>query len=144
MTLELRPAQGGDHGEAEAILVASGLPTADLGTDAVQLFLAVAGSRTVGVGGLEVAGSVGLLRSVAVKAPERGNGFGRAICGRLEERARREEIDTLYLLTATAGGFFAGLGYEELARSAAPPSVRATTEFAELCPESAILMRKRI
>jgi len=49
-----------------------------------------------------------------------------------------------WLLTTTAADFFAALGFSRVPRDAAPPAVRATEQFARLCPESAVLMRLRL
>lgn len=51
-------------------------------------------------------------------------------------------VETLYLLTTTAAGFFADRGYERVDRSVVPAPVRGTTQFSTLCPESATVMRK--
>lgn len=95
----------------------------------------------VGVGGLEIYGDVGLLRSVAVERSARGRGFGTAVCKGLEARAREEAVETLYLLTTTAADFFADRGYEAVDRAAAPAAIQGTAEFDDLCPATATCMR---
>ena len=142
----LTEADAADLDRVEALLAASDLPTSDVRAGAGQFYLARDGDGdgVVGAGGVERYGSDGLLRSVVVEGSSRGDGYGTALCAALEDRARNEGIETLYLLTTTAADFFDRLGYESVPRESAPASVRSTTEFADLCPSSATCMRKRI
>ena len=143
-TLALEPADEGTLDYVESLLEANGLPTSDVRSKPWCFHVAYDGDERVGVGGVETCGAAGLLRSVAVERSTRGEGLGTAICERLETVARDSGIETLYLLTTTAPGFFAGLGYVEIDRSETPEGIRETTEFADLCPESAVCMRKRL
>ncbi|NHN48098.1 GNAT family N-acetyltransferase [Halostella sp. JP-L12] len=143
-TISLRRADPADLDRAEALLAANDFPHRDVRTDAVQLFVAESGSEFVGVGGLEPRGSNALLRSVVVAEPCRGKGYGAELCAALEERARTEGIDELYLLTTTAAAFFRRNGYETIDRESAPPRIRRTTQFEDLCPDSAVCMTKSL
>jgi amino-acid N-acetyltransferase len=138
--ITVRRAEGTALDDVERLLSAADLPTADLRDEAGRFYVATAGGDLVGAGGLEVHGSAGLLRSVVVEPGARGEGYGTAICDELEARAREAGVDELYLLTATAREFFADRGYRGLDREEAPAAIRSTTEFAELCPESAACM----
>ena len=140
-SVALRLAEGGDLDRVESLLEANGLPYEDARTKPECFFLARDGEAVVGAGGLEAYGSDGLLRSVVVAEPYRGRGYGGALCDALEARARERGVGTLYLLTTTAAGFFRRRGYEAIDREAVPPTVRRTTEFADLCPDSATCMR---
>jgi amino-acid N-acetyltransferase len=142
--LTLDQADDGSTGYVEQLLERSDLPTADLRSGPGQFYVARHGTGRVGVGGLEVYGSNALLRSVAVEPSLRGQGFGTGLCDALERKARAEDVETLYLLTTTAAGFFAGHGYVEIDREATPPEICETTEFAELCPSSATCLRKEL
>ncbi|WP_135365484.1 arsenic resistance N-acetyltransferase ArsN2 [Halosimplex halophilum] len=128
----------------ESVLAEAGLPTEDLGRDAVDCYVARASGERVGVGGLERHGRDGLLRSVAVEPEHRGAGYGAAIVDGLEREASDAGVDRLFLLTTTASDFFAGLGYESVEREDVPAAIRATEQFAELCPASATVMRKSL
>jgi amino-acid N-acetyltransferase len=141
-SLHLEPAGEGRLDDVERLLAASGLPTDDVRSGAAQFYIVTAGGDVVGVGGLEPYGAAGLLRSVAVREPARGSGVGTAICEELEDRARAEGVEVLYLLTTTAAGFFADRGYEEVERTTAPAAIRETTQFEDLCPATAACMRK--
>jgi amino-acid N-acetyltransferase len=91
--------------------------------------------------GLESYGSDALLRSVAVAPESRGRGLGRLLVESALRRAATPELSAVYLLTTTARDFFAKLGFEAVARSAAPPGIREAWEFKSGCPQSAVFMR---
>lgn len=131
-------------GYVERLLAESDLPTEDVRSSPARFYVAFDGDDRVGVGGIEPVGDAGLLRSVAVEPSRRGEGYGSALCAALETRARAEGIETLYLLTTTAADFFAGRGYERVERSAVPAGIRETTEFAALCPDSAVCLRRAL
>lgn len=143
-SITLREADADDLDRVEATLKANDLPYRDVRTGPGRFFLARSDGERVGVGGVEIHGTNGLLRSVAVAESSRGRGYGTALCEALEGYARENGVTTLYLLTTTASGFFQGRGYGEVDREDVPSSVRATTEFADLCPASATCMGKRL
>lgn len=147
--LDLRPAEDDDIEYVEALLAANGLPTAGVRSKPACFYVGYAddepaGDEPIGLGGFEVHGAAGLLRSVVVEESARGRGWGTAICDALEAEAEATGIDALYVLTTTASGFFAGRGYDRVDRSDAPAAIRRTDEFAALCPASAVCMRKRL
>lgn len=126
----------------EALLEANDLPHEDVRTKPGCFFLAYSDAEWIGVGGVEIYGSNGLLRSVVVTESNRGQGYGMALCDALEDHARTNGVETLYLLTTTAPEFFLQRGYEEVVRERVPSSIRRTTEFSDLCPASATCARK--
>jgi amino-acid N-acetyltransferase len=127
------------------LLQAADLSTEDITPEMLEYFLvAHAGPALAGAVGLEVLGEVGLLRSVAVDEAHRGLGLGKRLVEAMEEHAREAGVRELYLLTTTAEGFFAGLGYQKISREQAPTSVAATAQFAELCPSSSCFMVKAL
>lgn len=143
-SIAVREAAGADFDRVEALLAANDLPHRDVRTGPGRFFLARSGGEFVGVGGVETYGPDGLLRSVVVREPYRGRGYGTALCAALEEQARERGVETLYLLTTTAAAFFRRRGYEAIPRERVPPKVRETSEFADLCPASAACMRREI
>lgn len=143
-TVTLRQADETTLSYVVDLLEASGLPSSDVQSKPEWFYVGYHGSDRVGVGGLEVHGRAGLLRSLVVQPSVRGEGLGTALCKAVERRARDEGVETAYLLTTTAAEFFAGLGYDEIERAAAPSPIQQTTEFDTLCPSSAICMRKRL
>ncbi len=131
--------------EIEALLLRGNLPVADLREGGpVQLLAHHHGPQVIGVAGIEAYGTVGLLRSVAVDEAHRKGGHGRALVAGAEAWAAGHGIDTLYLLTTTAAGFFAGLGYTEIPRAEAPAAIARTAQFSGLCPASSTFMRKEL
>ncbi len=84
------------------------------------------------------------MRSVVVDRPYRGEGYGAALCDALESTATDRGIETLFLLTTTAAGFFANREYLEVDRDDVPDAIRRTREFEELCPSSATCMTKSL
>lgn len=141
-TLQLQRATDGDLDVVAALLSANDLPASDIRDSPGRFYLAYEGDRRVGVGGLELHGDAGLLRSVVVDASRRGEGYGTAISERLADRARAEGVDRLYLLTTTAADFFDARGYDRVLRDSVPEGIRESREFTDLCPDSATCMRK--
>lgn len=128
----------------EALLTENDLPSRDVRGGPSRFYGIFSGGELIGAGGLEMYDSVGLLRSVVVEESSRGTGLGTRLCDALEDRARAAGVETLYLLTTSASGFFDQRGYGAIDRSEAPSSIQQTTEFADLCPTSALCMRKHI
>lgn len=147
MDLHVGPAESEDWPGVIALLSRCDLPTEDVSTESLGHFLLArvdGNPGVIGVVGLEPYGTVGLLRSLAVAEEFRGRSVARALVGALERRALREGIEQLFLLTTTAAPYFNREGYEHVDRSVAPDPIRATREFADLCPDSAIFMRKTL
>jgi amino-acid N-acetyltransferase len=129
--------------DVEALLAAAQLPVSDLRASRSLSLMGVRdGSRLVGVVGIEVYGEVGTLRSLAVASTHRNAGLGVSLVSGAETWAAGQGVKILYLLTTTAAGFFARLGYVAAPRSAAPAAIAATAQFAGLCPASSTFMCK--
>jgi amino-acid N-acetyltransferase len=130
---------------AKALLAAADLPVADL-TDShcEHFFYWGPPTAPTGLVGLELFGDVALLRSLVVSPETRSSGMGTALVRHAENHALSQGVRTLFLLTTTAEGFFARLGYSRVARGAAPPAIRATREFAGICPSSSAFMSKQL
>lgn len=140
----LRPARPEDLAAMLALLEREGLPTAGVGDWLRTFVVAVSGERVIGVAGLEVYGSDGLLRSVAVERGWRGRGFAERLTGEVLNSARREGIGTVYLLTETAAAYFSRRGFVRTERKAVSEAVRGSAEFRDLCPASAVVMAIRV
>lgn len=127
------------------LLAEAGLPSSDLTAAHLAHFLAC-GSRDApdGIVGVELYGSVALLRSLAVSAKCRGRGCGRALAAEAERYARSQGARDIYLLTTTAERFFERSGYARVEREAVPAAIRRTAEFATLCPSGSAVMFKRL
>lgn len=143
-TVGIRRAEAADLAYVERVLSRNDLPADDVRSGPATFYVATAGGDRVGVGGFERYGADALLRSVAIEAAARGNGYGSALVDELEATAAAEGVTTIYLLTTTAAAFFADRGYERTDRDDAPAAIRNSTEFAELCPSSATCMRNAL
>jgi amino-acid N-acetyltransferase len=130
---------------AVALLQASNLPTADL-TDEQMGYFFYCGppAAPTALVGVELHGSNALLRSLVVAPAHRSNGLGAVLVRHAEEFARAEGATSMYLLTSTAEPFFKRCGYAQANRETAPAEIRATREFADICPASAAFLVKRL
>ncbi|WP_254763433.1 arsenic resistance N-acetyltransferase ArsN2 [Natrinema marinum] len=144
VTITVSRAETGALGRIEAILKANDLPHRDVRTKPECFFVAVSDAEFVGAGGIERYEPDGLLRSIVTKRSVRDQGYGSAIYDELETHARKNGIETLYLLTTTAAEFFRRRGYEAIDREEVPSRIRQTAEFAELCPSSATCLKKSL
>jgi amino-acid N-acetyltransferase len=142
--VEVRAASAEDLGTVQALLDASGLPSADVAEHFKHFVVARDGDWLVGVAGMEQYGEAALLRSVCVAEGARGTGLGRALCDEMERRAAARGVGALYLLTTTAQAFFEARHFDVIDRAEAPEVIRGTAEFRSLCPATAICMRKRL
>jgi amino-acid N-acetyltransferase len=143
--LQIRSGRPADFDAAMSLLRAAGLPVEDLSESLFSDFLvASTGPVVVGCIGLELFSDIGLLRSLAVNPGVRDAGIGRRLIVELEARASRRGTKELWLLTIDADRYFSKLGYQVQERSAAPEVIRGTAEFSRLCPDDAILMKKKI
>ena len=131
--------------DVQRMLQAHNLPTDDLSEVGLIHFFGC-GEKTnpKGVIGLEVHGSDGLLRSLAVDSDAQRHGCGSSLYNQLEKHAESIGIKALYLLTETAEDYFEKKGFKSIARELASDSIKQTKEFSGLCPDSATLMRKSI
>ena len=141
----LRQARAADWDTIRGLLLESDLPVDDLGPDRLDGFLvAEDGDELAGLIGLQVFGTTGLLRSLVVARAARRAGLGGKLVGALESAAQTAGIRDLWLLTIDANGFFERQGFTVVNRDTAPPSIRETDEFSELCPDGAFLMQKSL
>lgn len=141
----LRQALPADWDAVRDLLLGCGLPVEDLGAQKLGGFLiAEDGDVVLGIIGLEVLGTVGLLRSLVVEKNARRAGLGGKLVGALEAAAEAAGIVELWLLTIDAERFFQRHDYEIVQRAAAPDEIRRSDEFSSLCPDTAFLMRKNL
>jgi amino-acid N-acetyltransferase len=139
--VEQRPALAG----AIALLAAAKLPTEDLSDAHCENFF-FTGSHVspTALVGLELYDGVALMRSLVVAPQARGTGAGTALVRHAEAYAREHGVHTVYLLTTTAEPFFSRRGYTRADREFAPPAIRATREFAGICPASSAFMSRAL
>jgi len=141
LSVAQRPALAG----AVALLASAQLPTQDLSeAHCEHFFFAGIREAPTALVGLELFGNVALLRSLVVSERTRGVGAGSALVRHAEVYARERGVHAIYLLTTTAETFFERRGFVRTDRESAPPAIRATREFAGICPASSAFMSRTL
>jgi amino-acid N-acetyltransferase len=127
------------------LLAEAGLPTVDITFKKLQNFYGYeSDGQVIGIVGVEIYSSIGLLRSLVVDPRHRSEGIGSALVEFAEDFALEEGVKTLYLLTTTAEPFFLKRGYAKVPREEAPPEIQRTSEYSDICPVSSAFMMKQI
>jgi amino-acid N-acetyltransferase len=126
------------------LLTAEKLPVADLPHALNNFIVAIQDGIVVGVGGVEVYGKFGLLRSFVTQSEYRGTGVAAKLLARLDKVSKLKGLSALYLLTETAPGYFERKGFAQVTRDEVPIEIQASSEFSHVCPVSAILMNKTL
>ncbi|RZJ23590.1 MAG: GNAT family N-acetyltransferase [Brevundimonas sp.] len=126
-----------DDADLIATLRGAGLPEPGAG----RYFSANEHGGVAGYVGLEGEGRDLLLRSLIVIA-DRKQGLGSRILTAAEAVAGDQGAVRLHLLTTTAEPFFMRHGFVAADRASAPPAIRRTREFADVCPASAAYLTK--
>lgn len=126
------------------LLKTNNLPISDLGTGQRMFLVARYKNITVGCVAVELYGDSGLLRSLAVNTDFQGKGIGQKLVAEAENWSRDNGLKNLYLLTTTAAAFFPKIGWSNSERNAVPDSILQSSEFASVCPTTAICMIKKL
>jgi N-acetylglutamate synthase-like GNAT family acetyltransferase len=138
--ITIRAALPTDFPAVECLLESADLPSEDCQQHLSNFLIAEVQGQVIGVGGLQVCGGEGLIRSLAVSRDYRDRGLGRELYARVLERARKLGIEDLYLLTDSAAVYFRKLGFDRIERADTPATIASTRQFTELCPQSATVM----
>jgi amino-acid N-acetyltransferase len=125
------------------LLIRNNLPVSDLSSE-TRLFALMEENELIGSIGLEVSQNNALLRSLCVDEKHRNKGAAVKLVKFLEEFAKQEDIENIYLLTTTAEQFFSNRNYVPVDRNSVPYSIQQTSEFKSVCPASATIMIKRL
>ncbi len=144
MSFRIQNIDSNNFTDAILLLRRENLPTEDFYSSKITLFGLYENKELMGCIGFEQFVEVGLLRSLVVKEIIKGKGLGRKLVMYLEEEAKKSEISELYLLTETAEAFFHKLNYERIDRTNTPSDLLQSEEFSHLCPDTAVLMMKKI
>ena len=143
--MKIIPASAQTEPSIKSLLRDCELPSDDIRATHLENFFVIKDSdQILGSVGLEICGEFGLLRSLALSESLRGQGIGTRLVKHIEEYARSQKINSVYLLTTTADQFFTRIGYQTIARENAPETVQETTEFQSICPASAVCMCKQL
>jgi len=138
-TLLPRIARNTDLSAIKRLLAECDLPVDDIDLS-LQTFFLLEDNAVIACAAIEFYGDAGLLRSVAVKPARRGEGLGKIVTKNALEHAKSKGLKTIYLLTTTAENYFPSFGFSEIHRDKAPTAIRASREFREICPASAVCM----
>ncbi len=142
--LNLRTARPSDLAEVLALLGRAHLPPAGVPEAFCHFVVAEHEGKIVGAAGLEIYSPSALLRSVVVDDGWRGTGVGRRLIDRALAEAKQRGIDDVFLLTTTAEHYFPRFGFACVSRDSVSEEVRASIEFQDACPSSAVVMRKSL
>ena len=140
--MKIRDATNADLPAVERLLTANDLPLEGVRDNFSGFVVAEEGDTIVGAVGLERFGSAALLRSAVVSPDQRGAGIGRQLVEQILERAERDGIDEIYLLTTTAEDYFPRFGFDRTTREAVPSAVKASAEFRGACLDTAVVMQR--
>lgn len=140
--MHIRVLDSSDWPAVLELLASSELDPAGLENHAATTIVAWEATQLLGCAALEVYGSVGLVRSVAVASERRGSGLGSNLVTALFALAERQSLEQLYLLTTTAAPFFTQHGFQVIERDTAHPAIHASIQWQSVCPQSATLMRR--
>lgn len=137
----LRLANNNDYEAASSLLEDLDLPTEGM-KEHFQDFIVVNNSdEIIGVFGIEIYESIGLLRSFGVKKKYQGKGFGAKLIDKMESYILEKNLDEVYLFSETADKMFAIRGYEYTTRDAADPIIQQSIEW-QLCNSTPLLIKK--
>jgi amino-acid N-acetyltransferase len=143
--MEFEFADPSDERQVRQLLAGCELPDEDITASHLKHFLVVRHETNLaGVIGLELFGQCALLRSLAVETHAQGQGIASRLVKKIEEYARSHDVESLYLLTTTAEGFFEKQGYRTTDRNNVPTVLKETAEFKSICPSTAICMVKSL
>ncbi len=125
----LTPARPGDVPAILDLVRAVQLPPEGIEATLEYFWVAREGEQIVGTVGLEVYDDLALLRSLAVTPARQHTGLGRVLTETALSYLTTRQFRAVYLLTTTAGAFFARYGFALLARDQVPASVQRSVEF---------------
>lgn len=130
--------------EIRQLLQSYDLDISDLDENVVELFAYMHHKTLVGVIGIERYQTIGLLRSLAVDREFQQQGIGEQLVSFLIQHCKANNILELFLLTTTADQYFKKHGFVAVNRQAVPREIKLTSQFADLCPVSAVVMKRKV
>ena len=143
-SVHMRPANQNDLLWIKSFLEANGLTTVGVDEWYANFMLALnEKGLPVGIAGFELYNHAALLRSVAVDKNRRNVGCARALVDAVLKTAKQRGVNTVYLFTENAEGYFKRLGFDVVERTEVDEAVKGSPELAECC-ERATAMRKAV
>lgn len=140
--VQYRRARPSDWPKIGKLLKNASLPTEDAAAHLDRFIVGTDATDLVAACGFERCGPDALLRSFVVAPQLRGRGHGSTLLGHVLRDAAADGVTNVYLLTETAAPFFEHHGFRTMQRDVAPPAIRKTREFTQLCPANARLMAR--
>ncbi|MBI4417410.1 MAG: GNAT family N-acetyltransferase [Ignavibacteriales bacterium] len=141
---DLRNATAADREAVKFLLDENDLPAADIDEHLQCFLVAIDNGIIVGVVGAEISGTEALLRSLAVRVPDRGKGLGGILSNAILSSMKQMGVKQVALLTTTAEKFFANHGFITVPKTQIPEFVKASKEYRLYCPSTAVCMIKQL
>lgn len=138
--MDFATASQSDLEDVLKLLEHSGLPKAGVAENIQNFILALEQDKLIGCAGLEIHGSAGLLRSVAIAPEYQKQGLGSRLTEGILDLAEHHGLASVSLLTETAKDYFPRFGFVEVSRAELPTSLKDSAEFKGACPDSATAM----
>ena len=142
--VQIRQAKAEDADALLRLLRQAALPTEGLIEALPHALVCIEGGAVLGGAALEIWPPYGLLRSVVVAPEAQGRGLARRLVQAMTNLAAENALSDVFLLTTTAAGYFARLGFAAVERTHVPSQIQQTSEFSTLCPSSAVVMVRAI
>lgn len=132
-----RPAEASDEASVRRLVERAGLADGVTWDPEAATIVVESAGELAATGAADVRGPDAYLRSVAVRADLRGTRLGTLAVAAAVRHARRRGARRAWLVTETASGFFAGLGFQPLRRGSLPGWIE---ERSSHCRVSAVSM----
>ena len=139
-TVTIGPGLPGDESKLNEHLVAAGLGAVADEIGATHFLVVKESGRIVGCGALQPIGTSAVMRALAIAPSFRRQGLGRTLVRELIDRALRQNLGSVFLLTIDQAEFFRRLGFREVDRQNAPEQISETEHFRSQCCEQATFM----
>jgi len=124
----------------KTLLQENDLPVSDLNSK-ITFFVEKLNEKIIAAGGIEDVGNDAIIRSIVVADEHKGSGFGKAITMQLLNHAKEKGKKDIYLLTTTAEKYFPKYGFKEIDRHAVPDNVKNSSQYKDVCPDTAVVMK---
>jgi amino-acid N-acetyltransferase len=140
----IREAIKDDLKAIKSMLDSASLPSVDIDKHLLNFLVLEKSGTLTGTIGMELYGNTALLRSLAIQKDYRNKGHGKELYSALISKAKKKNVNNIYLLTETAEEFFSKRGFQKIARESVPLAIKQTHEYSALCPEGAVCMIKKL
>lgn len=140
-SISVRLARSNDYEVVSSLLEGLDLPIEGMKEHFQHFIVMEKSDDIIGVFGIEIYDSIGLLRSFGVRKKFQGKGFGAKLIDKMENYILEKNLDEVYLFSETADKMFAKWGYEYTTRDTADPRIQQSVEWG-LCTSTPLLVKK--